>query len=102
LFYVLKNKCTLRFPERIYYNGKAATKKTLHVTRGTPLPYTLSLGNGAFVFEIHMDLSVWFNGKRCGISNTPFSKPVFFQTFCFKLFLVFVTIDGLLAFKSEN
>jgi hypothetical protein len=55
-----------RFPERIYYNGKAATKKTLHVNKGTPLPYSVSLGNGAFVFEIQMDLSVWFNGKRYG------------------------------------
>jgi hypothetical protein len=32
--------------------------------KGTPLPYTLDVGQGAFVFVVSQDMSVSLNGNR--------------------------------------
>jgi hypothetical protein len=55
---------TCRFEHKVEFNGKVASKKTLHMIEGTALPYTLDVGCGAFVFMVDKDLSVFLNGER--------------------------------------
>jgi hypothetical protein len=53
-----------RFGFDVTYQGSTYTQKTFKITRGSPLPYTLSYGKGAFVFVVHKDLTVTFNNQR--------------------------------------
>ena len=54
--------CSLAQP--VSYRGGVFGKKKLKLTEGQPLPATFSYAGDRFIFVVHRDLTVSFNGTK--------------------------------------